>query len=84
MENATKTQYTSLLIGGKEKANYFTAILGETEKAFKVEIMNTYNGLGACRTEWFPKSQVKLVNDNDSVYLDVTPWIAMQKSILPD
>ena len=81
----TNNTRTTLHIGGKEKAQVTAFILGETEKAFKVELgfVNFEAAVMATRVEWFPKSQVKLINANDCVYLDVTPWIAMQKGVTP-
>jgi hypothetical protein len=84
MTQANNTR-TTLHIGGKEKSQVTAFILGETEKAFKVELgfVNFEAAVMATRVEWFPKSQVKLINANDCVYLDVTPWIAMQKGVTP-
>jgi len=80
METAQKT-FTTLSVGGKELNTIAVRIVGETEKAFKLEVGSFNNVAMSSRIEWLPKSQTKVTEANGEKYLDITPWIALQKGI---
>ena len=75
-------QYTTITIGTKECTNYAAKIVGETEKAYKMEILSVKDAIAVPRIEWLPKSQTKVEEKDGNTFITLTPWIALQKSMM--
>lgn len=76
------TQFTTITIGTTECSQYAAKIVGETEKAYKMEILSIRDTIAVPRIEWLPKSHTKVEKKDGNTFITLTPWIALQKSMM--
>ena len=47
-----------------------------------MEILSVKDAIAVPRIEWLPKSQTKVEEKDGNIFITLTPWIALQKSMM--